>query len=106
MLAGPFPHIPCRVNKLIAHLHFSILQPQGDMLKVNCYGSFKDRSSSAKLSYTGFPFGILEPGAHMMLLHAQGVLEVLTHAVLVVIQLIRVCDPHLGRLMFVELVLY
>ena len=76
------------------------------MFKVNRDGSFKDRSSSPELSDAGLPFGIFEPGAHMMLLHTQGVLEVLAHAVLVVIQLIWVSDPNLGRLMFIELVLY
>ena len=41
----------------------------------------------------------------MMLLHAQRVLEVLPHAILVVVELVWVGDSHLGRLVLIELVL-
>ena len=42
VLTRSLPHIPCRVDKLIAHFHLSILEPQCHVLKVHGYGTFED----------------------------------------------------------------
>ena len=105
MLAGSFPNVACGIDKLVPHFHIRILQPEGYVLEVYCNSSLEYGARPSELAYAGLPFGIFQPGAHVVFLHAQRVLKVLPHAVLVVVQLVRVSDPHFGWLVFIKLVL-
>ena len=75
------------------------------MLKVDGDGTLKNGSSTLKFANLGLPLGILKPGSHVLLLHTQGILEALAHAVLVVFKLLGVCNPNFGWAMFIKLVL-
>lgn len=105
VLAGPFPDITRRVDKLVAHLHLSVLEPEGHMLKVHCYCALEDRSCPDKFTYASFPLCIFQPRAHMVFLHSQRVFKVLPHAIFVVIELIRVGNSHACWAVLVQLVL-
>ena len=105
VLTGTLPHVPSRVDKLVPHLHLSVLKPQSHVLEVHADCSFENGASPTEFTDAGLPLSILKPSAHVVFLHTEGVFEILAHAVLVVVKLIRVGDAHLGRLVLIQLVL-
>ncbi len=97
MLAGPLPHIPSMINKLVPHLYLGIFEPQRDMLKVYVYCALKNRSSTGYLADTCLPLSVLDPVAHVMALSADCLLEIPPHSVFVVLQLCLVLNSMLRR---------
>ncbi len=93
MLARAFPHVSCMIHELVAHLHLCILQPQLNVLEVYVNRALKYATSPLNLSYRCFPFSILDPIAQMMSLSADGLFEVPSHPVLVVLELVLILDP-------------
>ena len=71
VFACALPNIPCTLDKLVPHLHVCVFEPKCYVLEVNSYGTLKNGPCALKLTNTGLPFGIFQPCAHMVLLHAE-----------------------------------
>lgn len=90
MLACSVPDIPGMIDIFVSHLHLHILKPQRDMLIIDFHSPLKDRPRSNILINASFPFGVLDPSAHMVSLHPKLLLKVTPHSILVVLELILV----------------
>ena len=75
------------------------------MLEVYRDCSLENGPCPSELTNAGLPLCVFQPGAHVVFLHTEGVLKVLPHTVLVVIEFVGVRDSDLGWLMLIQLVL-
>ena len=91
------PDVPCMVNLLVSHFHFSIFEPDGEvaMFRVEC--SLVHRACPGVLLLALLPLSVLQPVARDGPVLSDVVLELFPLSHLVLLQLVLVRDPLLRR---------